>query len=232
MVTTNNSEGHYARLRRKFLEGGLDGFLDYEVVELLLKLADSRRDQKPVAKELVRRFKSLKGVLEAHPDELRQVKGVGPANIFGIKLIQAVSRRYLKAQVVDAHYIRSSADVTDYLRHRLRDKNRECFLIILLNGQNRIIDVDQLFEGSITASVVYPREVIKLILRKDAASVIFVHNHPSGNTKPSKDDLLITRKLVSACSTIDVTVHDHLIVAGNQVVSFADKGLMPGGSNG
>jgi len=117
--------------------------------------------------------------------------------------------------------------VIDYLKHRLRDKNRESFLLVLLNGQNRIISVEKLFTGTITTSAVYPREVIKFILQKDAAAVIFVHNHPSGNPQPSRDDQSITNKLISACKSIDVVVHDHIIIAGNQITSFADKGLMP-----
>jgi DNA repair protein RadC len=214
-------------LRKRFLDGGLEGFLDYEVIELLLKLADNRRDQKNTAKNLIKKFKSLKGVLEAHPDELKKEYGVGPANVFGIKMIQAVSRRYLKDQIINTDYVKSSNDVIDYLKHRLRDKNRESFLLVLLNGQNRIISVEKLFTGTITTSAVYPREVIKFILQKDAAAVIFVHNHPSGNPQPSRDDQSITNKLISACKSIDVVVHDHIIIAGNQITSFADKGLMP-----
>ena len=222
-----NEHGHYARLRKRFLDGGLEGFLDYEVIELLLKLADNRRDQKNTAKNLIKKFKSLKGVLEAHPDELKKEYGVGPSNVFGIKMIQAVSRRYLKDQIINTDYVKSSNDVIDYLKHRLRDKNRESFLLVLLNGQNRIISVEKLFTGTITTSAVYPREVIKFILQKDAAAVIFVHNHPSGNPQPSRDDQSITNKLISACKSIDVVVHDHIIIAGNQITSFADKGLMP-----
>jgi len=222
-----NEHGHYARLRKRFLDGGLEGFLDYEVIELLLKLADNRRDQKNTAKNLIKKFKSLKGVLEAHPDELKKEYGVGPANVFGIKMIQAVSRRYLKDQIINTDYVKSSNDVIDYLKHRLRDKNRESFLLVLLNGQNRIISVEKLFTGTITTSAVYPREVIKFILQNNAAAVIFVHNHPSGNPQPSRDDRSITNKLISACKSIDVVVHDHIIIAGNQITSFADKGLMP-----
>jgi len=229
MEQTSDTAGHYSRMRKKFLEGGLDGFLDYEVVELLLKLADNRRDQRPTAKRLIREFKSLKGVLESQPDDLKKVEGVGSANVFGIKLIQAVSRRYLKSQVINANIVRSSQEVMDYLRHLLRDKSRECFEVIMLNGRNRILGIEQLFIGSITASAVYPREVIKLILQKDAAAVIFVHNHPSGNPMPSKEDHAITRKLVAACSTIDVSVLDHLIIAGDLITSFADKGILPTG---
>ena len=219
-------QGHYARLRQRFLSAGIGGFLDYEVVELLLKLADNRRDQKTAAKQLVNKFKSLRGVLEASPEQLKKIKGIGDANIFGLKLVQSVARRYLKDQIIGTDYIQSSENILDYLRHRLRDRNREIFLAILLNGRNQVLDIIELFEGTLTTSAVYPREVIKMILEKDAAAVIFAHNHPSGNPNPSNDDQNITRILKAACETIDVQLHDHLIIAGNDFTSMADKGMV------
>ena len=195
-------------------------------MELLLKLADNRRDQKTAAKQLVNKLKSLRGVLEASPEQLKKIKGIGDANIFGLKLVQSVARRYLKDQIIGTDYIQSSENILDYLRHRLRDRNREIFLAILLNGRNQVLDIIELFEGTLTTSAVYPREVIKMILEKDAAAVIFVHNHPSGNPNPSNDDQNITRKLKAACETIDVQLHDHLIIAGNDFTSMADKGMV------
>ncbi len=196
------------------------------MVELLLKLADNRRDQKITAKLLLNTFKSLRGVLEANPEQLKKIKGIGNANIFGLTLVQSVARRYLKEQIIGEDYIQSSENVLDYLRHNLRDRGREVFLVVLLNGRNQVLDIVELFEGTLTTSAVYPREVIKLILEKDAAAVIFVHNHPSGNPNPSKDDQTLTRKLKAACATIDVQLHDHLIIAGNDFTSMADKGMI------
>ena len=223
MDKISSPQGHYARLRQRFLLGGIDGFLDYEVVELLLKLADNRRDQKITAKLLLNTFKSLRGVLEANPEHLKKNKGIGDSNIFGLKLVQSVARRYLKEQIIGEDFIQSSENVLDYLRHNLRDLGREVFLVVLLNGRNQVLDIVELFEGTLTTSAVYPREVIKLILEKDAAAVIFVHNHPSGNPNPSKDDQTLTRKLKAVCATIDVQLHDHLIIAGNDYTSMADK---------
>ena len=226
MDKISSPQGHYSRLRQRFLSAGIDGFLDYEVVELLLKLADNRRDQKITAKLLLNTFKSLRGVLEANPEQLKNIKGIGDANIFGLKLVQSVARRYLKEQIIGEEFIQSSENVLDYLRHNLRDRVREVFLVVLLNGRNQVLDIVELFEGTLTTSAVYPRDVIKLILEKDAAAVIFVHNHPSGNPKPSKDDQNLTQKLKAACSTIDVQLHDHLIIAGNNYTSMADKGMV------
>ena len=226
MDKISSPQGHYSRLRQRFLSAGFDGFLDYEVVELLLKLADNHRDQKITAKLLLNTFKSLQGVLEANPEQLKKNKGIGDANIFGLKLVQSVARRYLKEQIIGENYIQSSENVLDYLRHNLRDRGREVFLVVLLNGRNQVLDIVELFEGTLTTSAVYPREVIKLILEKDAAVVIFVHNHPSGNPNPSKDDQNLTQILKAACSTIDVQLHDHLIIAGNDYTSMADKGMV------
>ena len=226
MDKISSPQGHYARLHQRFLSNGIDGFLDYEVVELLLKLADNRRDQKVTAKLLLNTFKSLRGVLEASPEQLKKIKGIGDANIFGLKLVQSVARRYLKEQIIGEEFIQSSENVLDYLRHNLRDRGREVFLVVLLNGRNQVLDIVELFEGTLTTSAVYPREVIKLILEKDAAAVIFVHNHPSGNPNPSKDDQNLTQKLKAACSAIDVQLHDHLIIAGNDYTSMADKGMV------
>ncbi|MBT3180133.1 MAG: DNA repair protein RadC [Candidatus Marinimicrobia bacterium] len=225
-MNTQNNIGHRQRLREKFLKSGLDGFHDYEIVELLLTLGTPRKDCKQSAKDALKKCGSLKGVLEASPSDLKNISGIGDNNVFGLKIAQAVSRRYLADRIIDKDFVRSSDDVLDYLKHNLRDKNREVFLIIFLNGRNQIIKLEILFEGTLSTSAVYPREVVKKTLENDAAALVFVHNHPSGNPNPSQDDLTITKKLKEAVQAIDVSVHDHLIIAGNDVYSFADHGLI------
>jgi len=222
----NSKEGHRQRLREKFLKSGLDGFHDYEIIELLLTLGTPRTDCKQSAKDALKTFGSLKAVLEADAKELIKIKGIGNNNVFGLKMTQDVARRYLADRIVDMDYVRSSDDVLAYLKHNLRDKNREVFLVIFLNGRNQIIKMEILFEGTLSTSAVYPREVVKRTIDNDAAALVFVHNHPSGNPNPSQDDLTITKKLKKAVQAIDVSVHDHLIIAGNDVYSFADHGLI------
>ena len=222
----NSNEGHRQRLREKFLKSGLDGFHDYEIIELLLTLGTPRTDCKQRAKDALKKFGSLKAVLEAEPTGLKEIKGIGDKNVLGLKIAQAVSRRYLADRVLDKDFVRSADEVLDYLKHNLRDKNREVFLVIYLNGRNQILKMEELFEGTLSTSAVYPREVVKRALVNDAAALVFVHNHPSGNPNPSQDDLTITKKLKEAAQAIDVSVHDHLIIAGNDVYSFADHGLI------
>ena len=226
MNTSKDNKGHRQRLREKFLKNGLDGFLDYEIIELLLTLGTPRKDCKQSAKDALKKFGSLKAVLEAEPAELKEIKGIGDNNVFGLKIAQSVSRRYLADRIIDQDFIRSADEVIDYLKHNLRDRSREVFLVIYLNGRNQILKMEELFQGTLTTSAVYPREVVKRALVNDAAALVFVHNHPSGNPNPSKDDLTITIKLKEAAQAIDVSVHDHLIIAGNDVYSFADHGLI------
>lgn len=218
--------GHRQRLRARFFQNGIESFHDYEVLELLLMLATPRKDMKPQAKELIRRFGSLAGVLEAPTSVLLDVKGMGHTNVFALKLPHAVGRRFLFEQAEGKDYLRSSKTVKDYLTHNLRERNREIFMVIFLDGQNQIIKMEELFTGSLTTSAIYPREVVQKVLDHDAASVILVHNHPSGSLTPSSSDRAVTKKLQVALAAIDVEILDHLIVGGNDFFSFADHRLL------
>ena len=218
--------GHRQRLREKFLNSGLSGFHDYEVIELLLTLGTPRKDCKASAKEALKRFKTLPGVLEAPSEELCEVKGIGPINILGIKLIKAVSDRYLKKQLLKSDPITNSKGLFDYLYHSMRDKAREQFKVILLDAKNRVIDADTLFEGTLTSGAVYPREVVRFALGNHAAAVIFAHNHPSGDPNPSREDISITKKLLFACRTMGIVAHEHLIIGNNTYFSFNDQGYI------
>lgn len=218
--------GHRQRLRDRFLRSGLDGFHDYEVIELLLTLGTPRKDCKDTAKLVLSRFKTLQGVLEAEPVELCRVPGIGPKNLFGLKLIPAVSRRYLKRQVQGKTVLTNAKALFDYLNLSIGDRKRECFVAIYLDAKNRVIADEILFTGTVTASAVYPREVVRAAMAHSAAAMIFAHNHPSGDPAPSPDDMAITRKLIQACALMGITVHEHLIVGADGYYSFADHGHM------
>jgi DNA repair protein RadC len=225
-VGPHKGKGHRERLRKKFLASGLSGFHDYEVIELLLTLATPRKDCKDAAKALLKRFKTLQGVLEASPAALCEAPGIGPKNLLGIKLIKAVADRYLEKRLIHKDPLNNSKELFDYLYHGIREKSRECFTVLFLDAKNRVLATEILFEGTLTASSVYPREVILAALNHHAAALIFAHNHPSGDPDPSPEDISITRQLIFACRAIGITVHEHLIIGDNRYFSFADQGYI------
>ncbi len=218
--------GHRGRLRQRFLDGGLEGFHDYEVIELLLTLGTPRKDCKEAAKAAMERFGTLQAVIEAPLEQLLEVPMIGPSNLLGIKLIKAVGDRYLEKKLILTDPISNSASLFEYLYHTMRDRKRECFKTLFLDAKNRVIAARTLFEGTLTASAVYPREVVRAALDHHAAALIFAHNHPSGDPAPSGDDIAITRKLLRACRVIGVTVHEHLVIGDNRYFSFADAGYI------
>ena len=225
-MEAKSQEGHRKRLRERFSQSGLAGFLDYEIVELLLTLGTPRRDCKPQAKEAINRFKTLRGVLEAPPEELQKIKGITAHNIFVVNFMQETAREFHKEQVVDEPYCRSSKEVFDYLYHSMRDLKKEIFKVMFLDSRNRVSDIEDLFEGTLNASAIYPREIIQGAVKHNAAALIFVHNHPAGNPQPSDNDKQMTQDLVFAGNIMQIRVLDHIIIGDNRYFSFADAGLI------
>jgi DNA repair protein RadC len=161
MTSDDSHQGHRKRLREKFLKSGLSGFHDYEIVELLLSLGTPRKDCKTAAKEAIKRFQTLRGVLEAPAKELQQIDGIGAHSAFGIKLVQEVAREFLRAKILEKPFYKSSQEVFDYLYHAMRGLKKEVFKVIYLTSQNQIIDTVDLSEGTVNSSSVSPREVIE-----------------------------------------------------------------------
>ncbi|QTA82802.1 UPF0758 [Desulfonema limicola] len=225
-ITKHKGEGHRDRLRERFLESGLEGFQDYEVIELLLTLGQPRKDCKEAAKAAIERFQTLQGVFEASPKSLCEVKGIGPKNMLGIRLIKAAADRYLEKKLVNKLAVNNSKDLFDYLYYNMKDKKRELFKVIFLDAQNKVIAAKTLFEGTLTSSSVYPREVVNAALEHHAAALIFAHNHPSGDPKPSSEDIAVTKQLVFACKVMGITVHEHIVIGDNKYFSFADQGYI------
>jgi len=226
MPSSDISSGHRKRLREKFIRSGLAGFHDYEIVELLLTLGSPRKDCKAQAKEAIKKFKTLRGVLGASGEELQQIEGIGPHSAFGIKLVQEVAREFLREKIIDKPVYKSAQEIFDYLYHSMRDLKKEVFKVIYLNSQNQIIEVADLFEGTVDGSFISPREVMEGAIKYNATCLVFVHNHPSGDPEPSKYDKELTRDLVYAASIMRVRVLDHIIIGNNRYFSFAGEGLI------
>lgn len=217
--------GHRGRLRDRFLQGGIDALLDYEIVELLLTLGTPMKDCKQMAKIAIKKFGGLGDVLDASREELQQIDGIGPLNSFGIKLFQAVAERYTKERIPTKFLFDSPKAVAEYLQKSIGREKKEHFVMLHLDARNKLIK-QNISIGTIDASLVHPREVFSEAITNKASSVIVAHNHPSGNTEPSESDLEITKRLVEAGKILGIEVTDHIIVTKNQFLSFQEKGLL------
>ncbi len=223
----NRGAGHRQRLRDRFLEYGLSAFTDDEILELLLSFGTPRQDCKERARAALKRFGSLSGVLEASLDALQEVPGIGAKNAFAIKFIHEVARKFLRERVEGRPLVRVARDVVDYLWHSLSFRNREVFVVVFLDARHCILTVEEMFQGTINYSAVYPREVIRKALELHAAAMVLAHNHPSGDARPSGQDRKITSRLYQAARLLDMEVLDHIVVGRlGEYFSFEEKGLM------
>lgn len=216
--------GHRKRLRDRFLEHGLDKFTDEEVLELLLTLATPRRDCKQQARQLMKNLGSLHAVLDAKPAELTKVKGVGPKNLLGLKLIPAVARRYLKRRLTGPGQAFDWDQASQYLKMTMGPLKQEVFRVMLLDGGDRVLGAEDLAKGTNDQAVVYPREVVARCMAAGARAVVLAHNHPSGELEPSPLDLELTRRVYYALRSVRTELRDHLIVGAGGVYSMAKRG--------
>ncbi len=218
--------GHRERLRKRFLQGGLSALRDYEVLELLLTYAIPQQDVKPLAKRLIDHFGSFSQVLDAPAQTLMEVMGLGEYSAVLIQLVKSCIEFYLREEALKRQQIRSLASLVDYCRTSMGALKDEQFRVIFLNSQNEIIAEEVLQEGTVNQTVVYPRKVLELALKHKASGLILVHNHPSGNPTPSVADRELTQTLVKASRTLNLTVHDHLIVCRHSYFSLAEHNML------
>jgi DNA repair protein RadC len=217
--------GHRGRLRDRFLQSGLDGFLDYEIVELLLTLGTPRSDCKQMAKEAIEKFNGLRGVLDASFEDLQEIEGIGPSNALGVKLFQAVSERYAKEKISTKTLLDSPEAVADYFRKSIGKKKEEHLVIMYLDTKNKLI-AKEVSVGTLDTSLVHPREVFKPAIQARAAQVIVAHNHPSGDAEPSPEDLRTTRQLCRSGVVLGIEVLDHVIVTDDSFTSLKGRNLL------
>ena len=226
VVEPHHGTGHRSRLRKRLAEGGPDALLDHEIIEYLLALAIPRRDVKPLAKQLITRFDSLGGVLTAEWSELERIEGLGETSVAALKIVQAAALRMLSNDVRKKPVLSSWQALLDYLRLDMAYLSVERVRVLHLNSGNMLLRDDNMGEGSIDEAAIYAREVAKRVLQYGSASVILVHNHPSGVPEPSRQDIAITKQIIEALKPLGVAVHDHVIIGAQGHRSLRALGLL------
>jgi DNA repair protein RadC len=211
------------RPRERLLARGARALSDAELVAILLRTGIRNKTAVDLAGELLERFGGIAKMLEA---DLTGIKGLGPAKTAQFAAALELLRRSLDERSRERSALTSPGAVRDYLRLVLGQREHEVFVCIWLDAQHKVMSFEELFEGTLTQTSVYPREVVKTALARNAAAVIFAHNHPSGVAQPSQADELLTRNLKEALALVEVKVLDHFIIAGNQAISFAERGLL------
>jgi DNA repair protein RadC len=223
----DDHRGHRDRLRRKYLNAGMDALHEYESLELLLTYALPRRDVKPPAKALLKAFGSLKGVVDAEVAELEQIPGIGGNAALLLKLVKELATLYLKQKAKEKKQVTCTTELLDFCRSALGGKKDEEFSVIYLDAQNQIIAFETIQRGIVNQAVVYPRQVLENALKKKASAIILAHNHPSGQVRPSDADIRLTRTIQDVARLLDIIVHDHIIIGENRFFSFREEGLIP-----
>lgn len=218
--------GHRSRLRERFLGASGDALPDYELLELILFAARPRGDVKPLAKRLLKQFGSFDKVIYADEHALRAVDEVGDAVISALKTVRVAAQRLVKSEIGDQPIIQSWSALMDYCKLAMGKNTIEEFRVLFLNHRHALIADEVMQRGTVNHTPVYPREVVKRALELSASAIILVHNHPSGDPTPSKADIDITQKIVEATATINVGVHDHIIITETGHYSFRSFGLL------
>jgi DNA repair protein RadC len=216
------------RPREKLLDKGAQALTDTELLAIVLRIGNASTGESAVdhARQLLSRFGGFQGIDEAAAAELMSLKGIGPAKLAQIKACCEIARRLGNHRWQAGQALRSSEDVFRHFRESLEKEKREMFYVVLLNNKNRKIRDVKISEGSLTASLVHPREVYNPVIRDSAAAVIFVHNHPSGDPAPSQEDIDITRRLKEIGDVMGVRVLDHVVIGYDRYFSFSDKGML------
>jgi DNA repair protein RadC len=214
------------RPREKLLFKGPEFLSNAELLAIFLRVGVKGKTAIGLAQELLSRFGSLRELYAAPLEELESVFGVGRAKVAQIKAVVELSKRYLAEGFQNRPYVESSDDILKLLYQEMRDLDQEVFRVLLLNGQNHVLRIEEVVKGTLTTAQIYPREVVKVALRHSAAALVFVHNHPSGAAQPSEDDKKITWDLVFACRIMGIRVHVHIIIGDNEKFSFADTGFI------
>jgi DNA repair protein RadC len=214
------------RPRERLLREGAPALSDAELLAIFLRVGVPGKDAVQLGQEMVHHFGSLQALFSAQLAEFCAIHGMGPAKFAQLQAVMELARRAMLEEIKAGPALASPRAVKEYLRLLFRGRACESFHVLFLDVKNRLIDAKELFRGTLTHTSVYPREVVKEALARNAASVMLAHNHPSGTPEPSESDLLLTRALVQALALVDIRILDHFVVAGHQVHSFAEHGQL------
>lgn len=218
--------GHRQRIKEKYEKSGMDGWHDYEILELALSYAIPRKDTKPIAKDLLSKFRSLNAVLDADIKELETVKGISKHSALFLRFLKDVSVLYMEKGLQSRDLLSSPKVVFDYFKVALKGLTDEEFKMLFLDSRNQLIAMETLQAGTVNRSVVFPRKVVERALYHHAVGVIIAHNHPAGSLEPSVEDQDITRAIQDALKTVDIKLLDHIIIGGNEYFSFKESGIV------
>lgn len=218
--------GHRARVRQRLLETGGEGMPDYELIEYLLSLVTPRKDNKPLAKTLLKEFGGLGGLLTADVEALGDVKGMGDTSIAALKIVQATAIRLLRNDLDERPVLSNWQAVLDYLRAEMAHYSIERVRVLHLNSRNILISDELISRGTIAEAAVHVREIVKRAIHFGSAAIILAHNHPSGDPQPSRADIDLTRKTIDAAKQFDIAVHDHVVIGTKGHASLRALGLM------
>ena len=226
VVKDDDKAGHRARLRERFVKGGAEAMPDYEMLELVLFAALPRRDTKPLAKALIARFGSFAEVIAAKRERLLEIPGVGEAVVNQLKIVEAAAQRLAKGKVIGRPALSSWAALLDYCMAAMARSQNEEFRVLFLDRKNVLVADEVQSRGTVDHAPVYPREVVRRALEHGASAIILVHNHPSGDPKPSRDDIEMTREIKTAAGALGISIHDHLVIGRKGHASFRSLGLL------
>jgi len=218
--------GHRQRLRQRFMKNGATALADYELLELVLFPALPRRDTKPLAKALLKRFGSYAEVISAEVADLKSVNGIGEAAVIALKTVQAAAHRLAHDEIIDRPVLASWGKLLKYCKATMAYEKSERFRILFLNKKNVLIADEVQQKGTVDHTPVYPREVVKRALELGATALIMVHNHPSGDSNPSRADIEMTKQVFDAADKLGILLHDHLIISKSGHNSFKTMGLL------
>jgi len=223
---TDFHKGHRKRLRQRVLASGADCLHDYEVIEMLLHYCLPRKDTKNLAKALTAKHKKVQQLIYAEPEELLAIPGMGESAVVFFSLLQRLTRDMLREELLDNNVLSSWQSVVEYCRNEIGFARGEKIIVLYLDSRNRLIVSEILAEGTVNRVNIYIREVVRKAVLNKAVSIILVHNHPSGDTSPSKQDIEMTRSIRDALRNVDIVLHDHLIVSPNGHSSFKSMNLL------